>query len=162
MNSLFRASLLATKKLDLALDHNQLDEFLCGYPVYQMDEVDEKGNEIPNSKLIMEAIYRIHNSRPEIELDKMTFDTIKELLKTDKSSEDILNILDNIEYQIEAEKSGTATFKMNCEELLKALKENLIENKELYESGSYKDMEFIRMLNEKQEKIKESMNGKSI
>lgn len=159
-NDLYHASLLATKKLMLALENNQLEDFLVGMPVYQMDEQDEYGNHISYARLVMEAIYRIYNAHPEKGLDKETFECLERILRNDKSSESLFYTLSNIEHHIKAEKSGKAPFHMDCEKLLDALQENLEENKELYETGSYTQIDFVRIINEKVKTIEDLIDEK--
>ena len=72
----------------------------------------------------------------------------------------ILNNLGNVEYHMSAAREGRAPFHMDYDELLRALRDNLIENRELYKTKPYIDVEFSSMLNEHKEYLRQEFNNK--
>ena len=128
---------LALKFLDRALEFNHLDQYLGGSPLYGIKTHDTMGNKVQATGIVMESVYKKYKSNPELELDKKTYEALKKLGKEGRSTEAITNGIDDIMYQLTAEKENRAPFHLNCEELLTEFRNNLYENRNLYSDQSY-------------------------
>lgn len=128
---------LALKLLDIALKHNHLDEYLGGSPLYEIITHDTMGNKVQATGIVMESVYEKYKSNPELELDKKTYEALKKLGKEARSTRAITNGIDDIMYQLSTEKENRAPFQLNCEELLKEFRNNLYENREVYQKPAY-------------------------
>ena len=118
--------------MDIALKKNGLEDFLTGFCLYELTVKDSYGNDVFSAMHVMEAIYDKYREDPNCNIDKMTYNIMINLLKNKRSRMTILNIFDDITYQINAQKNKTAPFNFNCEELLYEMKSNLIRNKDFY------------------------------
>lgn len=121
---------VAVKLLDVAIKYNDLRVFLIGGPGYELNAPNGYGVSEQNTTLAMQAIYKKYATDPTIK-DKLQAE-ILDYLNFSKNGSVIVRLLDIIKYQMSSEKVGTAPFKLECEKLLVAAKENIIRNKELY------------------------------
>lgn len=123
---------LAKKYLDVALATNEFREFLLGFSLYELTVTDSYGNEVFSAMHVMEAIYDKYREKPNSGIDKLTYETIIKELKTSRFNKAILNIFEDITYQMDAQKNGTAPFNLDCGNLLEEAKENLKRNEAFY------------------------------
>lgn len=134
-NNLMRV--YAEKMLDLAIKHNKIESYVSGEPPLKITAVTEDGKKINNSMLVMKCIYKKHLKNKELELDKKVYDAMMKVLKTRNHEDLVLNVLRNIEYHIFLQNEGVAPFEMDCAELLKEAKNNIIRNKNRFENDKY-------------------------
>jgi len=127
----------AKEMLDIALEFGKLKDFLCGSALYRLETQDSMGNKINNYHLVMQSIYDKYNEDKSSGIDKRTFEAIIDFLKTEKYEPLLLNIINDIEYQMLAEKQGVAPFKLDCIEMLKELKNNIERNKERFKDARF-------------------------
>lgn len=139
MSNLIANKELASKYLDVALKYDELEEFLTGDLMYELTIRDTYGNKFFSAMHVMEAIYEKHISNPSLHLDKMTYDTIIQVLEESCYSKDILNIFSDIEYQINSQMNNRAAFNFDCTNLLLKVKENISRNAEIYKTPEDKD-----------------------
>ena len=143
---------LALKLLDIALKHNDLDQYLEGSPLYEIITHDTMGNKVQATSIVMESVYEKYKSNPELELDKKAYEALKKIGKEAKYIGYITNGIDDIMYQLNAEKENRAPFHLNYEELLKGFRNNLYENRDLYWDPEYIEDELQEIL-ETQDRI---------
>ena len=132
MGNLIATKRLASKYLDVALEAGCLEEFLIGFPLFKLTVKDSYGNDVFSSMHVMEAIYDKYREDPNCNIDKMTHDSIINILETTRHGSSILNLFDDIVYQMNAQKNKTAPFSFDCGELLESMKKNLIKNERFY------------------------------
>jgi len=135
MSNLIANKELASEYLDIALENNEFQKFLTGNLAYELVVKDSYGKNVFSAMHVMEAIYDKHKQNPNLRLDGLTFNTMVNVLRTRRNASDILNILSDIEYQMNAEKNNTAAFNVNCLNLLVEIRQNLERNKEFYQSS---------------------------
>lgn len=137
MEQMLASSNLADGYLNIALQHDMLEDFLVGSSLFALKSKDGYGNLVFSSMHVMEAIYKKYKNEDKT-LSNKVYETLLKVLQNSKYPQDIFNVTDNIIYQIYSEKEGKAPFLMNNKVLLEALKNNLSQNKEFYQ---YSDME---------------------
>lgn len=133
MGNLIATKELAKNYLDIALKYDEFKDFLLGSPIYELKVKDSYGNDVYSAMHVMEAIYDKYRENTVPNLDKLTYETMIEELKNYKYLPSILNIIENIEYQITAENTGKAPFEMNCVGLLEEFKNHIERNKSVYQ-----------------------------
>lgn len=131
---------LANGKLDIALKFNRLKYYLAGAPLYEVTTRDCAGREVQATGVIMSNIYERHKNDPQLMLDKKVYDTLLQMEGNSKHPLFLAGGLKCIGCHLDAEKNGYATFHMDCEKLLEALRQNLTENKDLFLSKRYKEV----------------------
>ena len=104
MGNLIATKRLASKYLDIALKKNGLEDFLTGFCLYELTVKDSYGNDVFSAMHVMEAIYDKYREDPNCNIDKMTYDAIINILETTRHGSSILNLFDDIVYQMNAEK----------------------------------------------------------
>lgn len=132
MSNLIANPELARKYLDIALRNNSFREFLLGFSLYELNVKDSQGNNVFSAMHVMEAIYDKYKSDPNSGIEKLTYETMLNELKTNRFSKAILNLFEDITYQISAQKNQTAPFNLDCLTLLEEAKENLKRNELFY------------------------------
>lgn len=135
MGNLIANKELASKFLDIALKYDEFQRFLTGSLAYELTVKDPYGNDVFSAMHVMEAIYDKHKKEPNLKLDELTYNSMINTLRTRRNSSDILNILSDIEYHMNAEKSKTAAFNVDCLNLLVEIRENIERNKDFYKSS---------------------------
>ena len=98
---------LASKYLDVALKNNSFREFLLGYSLYELTVKDQNGNNVFSAMHVMEAIYDKFRKDPNSNIDKLTYQTMIYELQTNRFNKAILNLFENITYQISEQKNQT-------------------------------------------------------
>lgn len=139
MSNLIADKELASKYLDVALEYGELKEFLTGDLDYELTLRDTYGNKVFSAMHVMEAIYDKHRLNPNLKLDEKTYNTMVLVLETRRNSRDILAIFSDIEYQLNAQKNGTAAFSINGIEILEKMKDNVFRNKNRYQKSEEKE-----------------------
>lgn len=132
MSNLIANKELASKYLEVALKNNSFREFLLGYSLYELNVKDQNGNNVFSAMHVMEAIYDKYRKNPDSKIDKLTYETMIHELQTNRFNKAILNLFENITYQISAQKNQTAPFSFDCMKLLEEAKENLKRNEVFY------------------------------
>ena len=132
MSNLIANKELASKYLEVALKNNSFREFLLGYSLYELTVKDSNGNNVFSAMHVMEAIYEKYRRYQNSNIDKLTYTTMIHELQTNRFNKAILNLFENITYQINAQKNQTAPFSFDCMKLLEEAKENLKRNEAFY------------------------------
>ena len=118
--------------LEYALKNRHLIQYICNNGIYRTySEKEEKINGYP-TQLIMQTIYQKYLESPELNLDKLMYEDIKRMLEITYNGRMLVNLLNIIEYQLMEEKDLKAPFKIDCENLLRKMAENIKNNKERY------------------------------
>ena len=151
---------LALGKLDIALEFNDLYKYLGGSTLYGVITHDTMGNKVQATGIVMESVYKKYKSNPELELDKKTYESLKKLGKEGRSTVYITNGIEDIMYQLTAEKENRAPFHLNCEELLTEFRNNLYENRDLYQKPAYVREGLQKILEEQDRILQEQHNIK--
>ena len=82
-------------------------------------------------------IYNFYQNNPGSGIDQKLYDVLYELMHRYKTIGTLLPMLEIVEYQIVAEQENRAPFEMENAVLLGRLKENLRNNRELYQEKFY-------------------------
>ena len=139
--------------LKVALNNNDLRRFILGFPPYSIEIQDDSGN---NSECIfakMEAVYQYSKENPTAEIGEQLHELLKTLTVIVRSVDAFINVLRVVEYQIVAEQEKRAPFKMNYEELLENIKNNLAANKVIYTSEIYVQYNFMGTIQQHNEML---------
>lgn len=139
--------------LKVALEYNDLRRYILGFPPYSIEIQDESGN---NSECIfakMEAVYQYSKENPTAEIGEQLYKLLKSLTVIIRSVDAFLNVLRVVEYQIVAEQEKRAPFKMNYEELLENIRNNLAINKDLYFTAPYAEKHFMSTIQQHDEML---------
>lgn len=125
--------------LDLAIKNNKIPFFLAGIGEYKIESRDgQYGAIVTDYAAIMQALYRKYQQNQEqkfLENVEKSFEFACSNIK----SEALITVLLDINYHLLLEKEKKAPFALNYSKLLKLIKENLMENKQLYEQEIYKN-----------------------
>ncbi len=132
MDNLIASPSLAKAYLNTALKYGELEYFLEGLEPYILYVKDPYGNDVFSAMHVMEAIYNKHRSDPSLKLDELTANTIAQELEKTRYEKSILNLMEDILYQVNAQKKGTAAFNLDCVDLLNELRENIKRNEPFY------------------------------
>ena len=132
MDNLIASPSLAKAYLNTALEYGKLANFLEGFGLFGLHVKDPYGNDVFSAMHVMEAIYNKHRSDQSLKLDELTANTIAQELERTRYEENILNLMEDILYQVNAQKKGTAAFNLDCVDLLNKLKENIKRNEPFY------------------------------
>lgn len=139
--------------LKIALKCNYLRGYILGFPPFSISTQDESGNDVECIFAKMEAIYKYSIDNPTSGIGEQLYDLLKELTVKLRSPMTIINVLRMIEHQIVAERENRAAFKMNNEELLENLKENLAINEDMYLSPVYAKKGFMTTIRQHDEML---------
>lgn len=123
-NELF---LQAIKKLNLAIDYNpeeQLIQFLSGSPVYSVKTKDPTGELVEANSAKLQALYYVYENDPDVEIDKLTSDSFRNLFSKSISVDGISNALEILKLQIIAQLKGDSKFNLDYQDILSELKKN--------------------------------------
>lgn len=123
---------LAKSYLEVALLHNKLYDFVFSTPLYDLQVDDGYGNGVHSAKHVMKALYNKQLEDPSIDMEKKITEVIINNLKEYKYHGTILNLLENLEYHIHAEKNKIATFKLDTIKLFDEIKTHLNKNQIQY------------------------------
>ncbi len=132
MDNLIANKDLAKAYLEISLKYNQLGSFLTGSPECELTLRDPNGEKVFSAMHVMEAIYDKYRENPNSGIDKQVFDSMIKELKEEVLAKYILNLLEDIEYQLYCEENNIAPFKLDCAGLLKEVSENLVRNKQRF------------------------------
>ena len=126
------------KKIESAIKYNCLYSYLCGSGFYKLSAGTMNKDMVINVGAIMESLYLYYKKNSNIsiliqhELEKMaTFRTFMA----------VYAVSSLVEYQLESEKKGNATFKLDNSKILELLRNNIKTNYDFYtkqgELGNY-------------------------
>ena len=151
--------------LELALKEDLLDKFIAGTGFFEITA--PPGMNIPPSYSAgetMRTIYRRYEKSNNQNAPLPTQNILRKLFKKHKShkisidnnkniplltqnaflkifntykSKRILNAIDAINYHMTCEKNGKAPFKLDCQVVLEKARENIINNRDLFQNGEY-------------------------
>ena len=133
MDNLIATKELANQYLEISLKYNDLGSFLIGSPECELTLRDPNGEKVFSAMHVMEAIYDKYRENPNSGIDKQVFDSMIKELREEVLAKYILNLLEDIEYQLYCEKNNIAPFKLDCASLLKEVSENLMRNKDRFQ-----------------------------
>ena len=125
--------------LELAIREKELDQFLIGRSVYSLELSDGYGGKVQSATKVMETIYSKFRETKDIKFAEDVYNAMVKVLRNEFYEPYIENLLHDIEYQLYAEKNNLAPFKMDCEFLLKELRNTLERNKERYQKPNPTD-----------------------
>ena len=120
----------AMRLLDIALEYNELDEFLIGFPGYELGGKDGNGGYVQDTSLVMQAIYKKYEIDPSI--SEKFYEAIAGHINRTKSGKTLMEMLRVINAQLRHEKEKTAPFSIDCAALLQLARENIVRNRDLY------------------------------
>ena len=144
---------LVKKYLEIALKYNKLNYFVYGYPGFYIDYVDQSGKKSMDVQYTLEAIYDYYKEHGDSKINEKVFDLMLEASKSNFSVEILSNILNEIRYHMQKEKSGLAPFTMDSRLLLSEMKKNIENNHEHFSSKIIDDTQFPEYFDEFNEEL---------
>ena len=112
---------LSKKLLDHALSRNKLRYFMMNTLPYNLETMDENRNRVPDTGIVMRALYEVNQEQPELRLAEQ-FDTEMTLICSNCWHEDILDCaIRIILYQLTAQNDNTAGFTVDCDRYIACL-----------------------------------------
>lgn len=109
----------------LAIENNELDEYLSGTGMYRLGyNPYAPGNTMLNLTPAMSAIYSYYIDEPEKRVDLILEDTLLDWL-TWKSGIGVFAVFSVLSYQLKMELSNKSPFKINKDKIKKELKKAL-------------------------------------
>lgn len=124
--------------LEIALKNNRLYSFLLGNGIYRLDGGSPFAP-VFNTSSSMYVIYSYYSKHKSDDFVH-EFQSTLEYLSGRKAFGAVYCALSTLDYQLSHEKNGTAPFQLNNEKIIAILKENIMNNKDFYQSaGELKD-----------------------
>ena len=123
---------LASKFLDVALNHDKLYNFVFSTPLYDLMVDDGYGNPTHSARHVMTALYNRQKSEPETDYGELIGNVIFDHLRNERYHPTILSLLENLEYHAYAEKNGLAAFSLDLPKIFSAIKESILSNESIY------------------------------
>lgn len=123
--------------LELALKKDLLDKFIAGTGFFEITA--PQGMNVPPSysaSETMQTIYRKYEKDNKQNIPLLTQNAFYKIFDEYKSRR-IVNAINAINYHMSLEKDGKAPFKLDCQTILEKARENLINNKDLFQNGEY-------------------------
>ena len=131
---------LAMDLLDVALKNDHLLFYVAGQDPYSIKIQNENGNRSSSVAFTMEAIYEKHKTDPSLMIDKKVYEILERAVSNLTDQDVLMFIINVIQYQLSAEQSNRASFKIDCKTLLEKLKNHLIVNKDYFEENFVDEM----------------------
>lgn len=147
---------LADNMLDMSFEYDEFFKFVMAVFPFTIKVPDGYGSEFECVSVKMEAIYDYYRKNPVSSIDKQLYDTLKEHMYSCKDIDSLLAMLRMVEYQISSERTDTAPFKIDNEDLLSSLKNNLQENIDVYKSDLYNEKNFLGVMQQHNEDLIEN------
>ena len=150
----------AYEVLEASLKHDALDWYIIGISSYSITIKNEMGQEEECIFAKMEAIYQYYKNNPTSQIGKKLEELLAKFTLNLTGFYGIKSVLQCIEYQIVAEKENRAPFVMNNELLLNNLKQNLQQNKTLYQTEPYNKVGFMSTIQQHDEMLSKNYGHK--
>jgi len=150
----------AESVLEMALQNEQLEKFLIGNPFWSVKIKNDQDIYEDCIFAKMEAIYKYYIEQPESLIEKKIYSILEDWTKKVKGSEAFYIILNTIEYQIVAENENRAPFTLDNTHLLENLKNNLMQNQELFKSEIYEKKNFWKTIEQHNESLSSNYGHK--
>lgn len=125
---------LAEDLLDIALKYDELKKYILTYPGYEVYVNDGNGNKVDSKDAKMQAIYKKYSM--DVNISKKLFDALDFNISITKNGKFLLEILEIIKYQMLGQEQKTVPFQIDCVLLLQKVKNNIMQNKNIYEKSS--------------------------
>ena len=114
---------MAKKLLEHALSCDKLRFFMTSTIPYQLETMDESRNRVPDTGIVMQALYAVNKEQPELMLAEQ-FDENMALICGNCIHEGILECtIRIILYQLTAQKENRAGFTVDCDRYIACLRE---------------------------------------
>ena len=139
--------------LEVAIKSDTLKWYVAGIPLFSIKSLNEFGQEEECIFAKMEAVYQYYKNNPDSKIDIKLEEVLTFFTLNAKADYAVINFLKYVEYQIVAEKENRAPFAMNNEKLLSNLKQNLEQNKKLYQSDEYGKKGFMATIQQHNEML---------
>ena len=127
---------LAQKYLGVALKYGKFDEFLFSMPMLDLKIPDGYGGMVHSARHVMNAIYTKHREDDTLDFAQMVTETITATLTRYQVHPCIVNLIENLEWHMQAEKDGTAAFTLDMDVIFDVIRGHLLKNQEIYKQPS--------------------------
>ena len=151
---------LANSLLNRAFRYDEFDRYVGAYIPYSITMPDGHGGEMECISVKMEAIYDCYRNNPDSGIDKKFYEALLKGTSTAVVTRIMVAMLRTIEYQIMAENAKIAPFKIDNDVLLLNIKENLIKNRELYNSKRFQNEGFFDLMQQHNNDLMENYGRK--
>ena len=124
----------AQKYLEIALENKDFESFLFSMPMYDLKVRDGYGGMVHSARHVMNAIYTKHREDDTLDFAQMVTETITATLTEYRYHPCIVNLIENLEWHMQAEKDGTAAFTLDMDVIFDVIRGHLLKNQEIYKT----------------------------
>lgn len=127
----------AEEWLNLAISKNKLGDFIIGIPPYAKTRINQGGIQEPILEPNLECLYSYYEDNPSTNFDKVVENELYKVISERGNNDFIIYaVLMFINMQLEHEKTNRAKFELNCSGLLSAVREQIKNNKDKFQTKS--------------------------